>query len=379
MTTEKQTPEQLAELRADLQLIFTDEDTSLSPGAQMVLSGALRFLDRLASAQAQQEPPAAHGVFVGTRLVKLEESAQLAGEWAQREIVRGSPLTYHIRSLYTAPPVQQAEPLALNGIKATMFHDEGAIAQCGYCRRYSLDPKTLGDRQPACECGEKHGWSGSFKKPGADAQWSGARPACAPQPERAGVVPGGLLNEEEMADLRRFDETVRDEGSYDIPKERMRRLAEIGVIRRTTGSQYCHTYFGLSLLNAAPPAPAVETVPVPVADLMKLKALTNFNTSALAAAVSAMASEWLTAPPAPAVEKTRPGFIPQDASIQVTHWPELPAVEKREPLTLHQISDAAREAQIAFCLDKYTSFEVALARAIERAHGITPADAKEGE
>ena len=126
-----------------------------------------------------------------------------------------------------------------------------------------------------------------------------------------------------------------------------------------------------------PEALAAETVPVPVADLMKLKALTNFNTSALAAAVSAMASEWLTAPPA--VEKTRPGFIPQDASIQVTHWPELPAVEKREPLTLRQLHDAARQAQIDYCLDKFSNFQVALARAIERAHGITPADAKEGE
>ena len=185
----------------------------------------------IASAQAQQEPPVAHGVFVGTRLVKLEESAQLAGEWAQREIVRGSPLTYHIRSLYTAPPVQQAEPLALNGIKATMFHDEGAIAQCGYCRRYSLDPKTLGDRQPACECGEKHGWSGSFKKPGADAQWSGARPACAPQPERAGVVPNGW----KLVPVALTEEMIRAGG-----------FTPSGSLRGAWAD----------MLNAAPPAPA---------------------------------------------------------------------------------------------------------------------------
>lgn len=65
----------------------------------------------------------------------------------------------------------------LNGIKATIFHDEGAVARCGYCGRYSLDPRTLGDRQPACECGEKHGWSGSFVKPGSGAEWSGAAPS----------------------------------------------------------------------------------------------------------------------------------------------------------------------------------------------------------
>lgn len=67
----------------------------------------------------------------------------------------------------------------LNGIAATMFHGEGAIARCSYCGRYSIDPKTLGDRQPKCECGEKHGWSGSFEKPGPDAKWSGEAPATA--------------------------------------------------------------------------------------------------------------------------------------------------------------------------------------------------------
>ena len=303
MTTEKQTPEALAaeikrqaeayasmhtthNMRCRDRLSVWDLSQSCDAANELRdgLNAAIDQLASLASAQAQQEPPVAHGVFVGTRLVKLEESAQLAGEWAQREIVRGSPLTYHIRSLYTAPPVQQAEPLALNGIKATMFHDEGAIAQCGYCRRYSLDPKTLGDRQPACECGEKHGWSGSFKKPGADAQWSGARPACAPQPERAGVVPNGW----KLVPVALTEEMIRAGG-----------FTPSGSLRGAWAD----------MLNAAPPAPAVG---------------------------------------------------------------------KRESLTLHQISDAAREAQIAFCLDKYTSFEVALARAIERAHGITPADAKEG-
>lgn len=68
----------------------------------------------------------------------------------------------------------------LNGIAATLQHDEGAIACCFYCGRYSLDPATLGDRQPVCECGKKHGWSGSFVKPGPDARWSGKVPSTAP-------------------------------------------------------------------------------------------------------------------------------------------------------------------------------------------------------
>lgn len=75
---------------------------------------------------------------------------------------------------------QAVEPVAVpvNGIHATSRHDEGAIARCSPCGRYSLDPYTLGDqhKQPVCDCGEKHGWCGSFKKPTADAKWSGKSP-----------------------------------------------------------------------------------------------------------------------------------------------------------------------------------------------------------
>ncbi|WP_244124943.1 hypothetical protein [Burkholderia gladioli] len=74
-----------------------------------------------------------------------------------------------------ATPATAAAPL--NGIPATRQHDEGAIARCSYCGRYSIDPKTLGDRQPKCECGEKYGWSGSFERPGPNAKWSDAAPA----------------------------------------------------------------------------------------------------------------------------------------------------------------------------------------------------------
>ena len=63
--------------------------------------------------------------------------------------------------------------MALNGIPATMFHDEGAYAQCGDCQRYTLNPKALTDKPPPCECGSKTGWSGSFVRPRWDAAWSG--------------------------------------------------------------------------------------------------------------------------------------------------------------------------------------------------------------
>lgn len=62
----------------------------------------------------------------------------------------------------------------LNGIAATMHHDEGAYAQCGECGRYTLDPFCLSAKPRPCECGSVHGWSGSFKRPGPDAKWSGA-------------------------------------------------------------------------------------------------------------------------------------------------------------------------------------------------------------
>lgn len=92
--------------------------------------------------------------------------------------------------------VKRAAPQAatMNGIPATLRHDEGAIARCSYCGRYSIDPKTLSDRQPACDCGERYGWSGSFEKPGRDAKWNGEAPTTAPQAEAAqGVAEGYAL------------------------------------------------------------------------------------------------------------------------------------------------------------------------------------------
>ena len=73
------------------------------------------------------------------------------------------------------------QPSALNGIPATHKHDEGAIARCSCCLRYSLDKATLSDRQPICDCGKQYGWSGSFVKPDTNSKWSGKAPS-APVP-----------------------------------------------------------------------------------------------------------------------------------------------------------------------------------------------------
>lgn len=58
-----------------------------------------------------------------------------------------------------------------------------------------------------------------------------------------------LLNAEEMAALRRFNETCEDGEGYDVRKEMMKRLATIGVVRRTSGSIYEITEFGMYVLD----------------------------------------------------------------------------------------------------------------------------------
>lgn len=59
----------------------------------------------------------------------------------------------------------------MSSIRATLAHDDGARAQCSECGRYTLDRSALSSRRPRCACGSTHGWSGSFKPPGPDAQW----------------------------------------------------------------------------------------------------------------------------------------------------------------------------------------------------------------
>lgn len=93
-------------------------------------------------------------------------------------------------------------------------------------------------------------------------------------PEGPGVIgpaaqqaaaPGSLdlMNADEMAALRRFDETCQDGEGYDVPKTMMQRLAAIGVVRRTSGSYYETTEFGLRVLDQpAPSAPGTPEAPV---------------------------------------------------------------------------------------------------------------------
>lgn len=58
-----------------------------------------------------------------------------------------------------------------------------------------------------------------------------------------------MITDQEMKDLMRFHECATDGEGYDVPKERMKQLAEIGLLRRVTSGFYEHTTFGLSVIN----------------------------------------------------------------------------------------------------------------------------------
>ncbi len=51
---------------------------------------------------------------------------------------------------------------------------------------------------------------------------------------------------------------------------------------------------------------------------------------------------------------------------------------QREPLSFSRLNEIARNAQIAYCLGKASSYDVAFARGVEAAHGITPPERTAG-
>lgn len=62
----------------------------------------------------------------------------------------------------------------------------------------------------------------------------------------------GLTNDERKA-LERFVETCDDGEGYDVPKQMMQRLAQIGVVHHTSGGVYSTTEFGRWVIDADPP------------------------------------------------------------------------------------------------------------------------------
>lgn len=71
--------------------------------------------------------------------------------------------------------------------------------------------------------------------------------AAEPVDDCSASLPFAILHDE-MAALKRFDECVTDGEGYDVPKEMMKRLSEIGLVRRVTANVYEHTNFGLAVL-----------------------------------------------------------------------------------------------------------------------------------
>ena len=57
------------------------------------------------------------------------------------------------------------------------------------------------------------------------------------------------ISNEERTALERFRETTLDEGTYDLPKCMMKRLAEIGLLQHLSRGIYRTTEFGLLVLE----------------------------------------------------------------------------------------------------------------------------------
>ena len=76
--------------------------------------------------------------------------------------------------------------------------------------------------------------------------------AAAPQPPADTIAVPGLMNGEELSALRRFFETCDDfeADGYDVPKPMMKRLAEIGVVRRVTRDIYEATDYGMRVIES---------------------------------------------------------------------------------------------------------------------------------
>lgn len=84
-------------------------------------------------------------------------------------------LADHIGDASEKVAKQPSEPTIRGAsIKKSHRHDGGAYARCSYCGLYSDNPKSLSRERFPCDCGQLHGWCGSFVKPTAESKWSEA-------------------------------------------------------------------------------------------------------------------------------------------------------------------------------------------------------------
>lgn len=66
---------------------------------------------------------------------------------------------------------------------------------------------------------------------------------------RLEVAEKPMLSDQDMADLRRLDDLFSDGQGWDLPRKRMQRLAELGVVQHKGGGRYNITSFGAHCLN----------------------------------------------------------------------------------------------------------------------------------
>lgn len=83
-----------------------------------------------------------------------------------------------------------------------------------------------------------------------DAAWDKIGPRIPTPDEPWQCVPG--LDGVEIKALERFSETTLDDGTYDIGRDMIRRLADKGAIRHLSAGRYQLTQAGQAMLAAAP-------------------------------------------------------------------------------------------------------------------------------
>lgn len=117
----------------------------------------------------------------------------------------------------------------------------------------------MSELKPCPFCGstdvDRHGWYDGQGQQGPECMGCGATARDEDAWNRR-AAPEGLtmtpsLDASEQRALERFSETTLDDGTYDIGRPMVRRLADKGALRHLSAGRYQLTQFGQALLEAA--------------------------------------------------------------------------------------------------------------------------------